>query len=252
MNLLRKFLGGLRWAMLLAALATGALFTTWHALATVDFGYATWYDVLGIDRTIATHGPENTIRPGFHHTDRDERERLFGAIVDAIHDNGHGLAELTYHRPDGRPVAPLLTRPEIIHLEDVARLVNAFRVAGWTGIATFLLLAAHAAWQRARPPSAARIAGVTGGILLGGTAAILVIGPVRVFYWLHELIFPPDNPWFFYYQESLMSMLMQAPNLFGPIAATWALLALLLGAIIWPLLARLLHRRHAAGSSVQA
>ncbi|WP_024329340.1 DUF1461 domain-containing protein [Thioalkalivibrio sp. ALR17-21] len=239
----------LRWAAMLVGLAVAALFLSWHALASVDFGYGVWYDVLEIDETIATYGPENHHRPGFHHTDRAERERLFGAIVDAIHRNGAGLEELTYHLPDGRAVAPLLTPPEIVHLEDVARLVNALNIAGVAGTVTFLLLAAHAGWRHARPPSGIRIAAVTGGVLVTGTAVILLIGPVRVFYGLHEVIFPADNPWFFYYEDSLMSMMMQAPNLFGPIAAVWVLLALLPGAIIWFTLARFLCRRSGASGA---
>lgn len=235
-------LAALRWTVLLASLAASALLLSWHALASVDFGYSVWYDLLEIDETIATYGPDNHTRPGFYHTARDERERLFGAIVHAIHNDGQGLEALTYHLPDGRAVAPLLTPPEILHLEDVARLVNALNLAGMTGIVVFVLLAAHAIGHRARPPSGIRIAAVTGGGFLAGTAAILVSGPVRVFYWLHEVVFPPDNPWYFYYEDSLMSMMMQAPNLFGPIAASWALLALLLGTLAWLTLAHLLRR----------
>ncbi len=61
------------------------------------------------------------------------------------------------------------------------------------------------------------------------TVAILVvvIGPVKVFYALHELLFPDGHQWFFYYQESLMSTMMKAPELFGWIAMEWALLAIL-------------------------
>lgn len=241
----------LRWAAMVIGLAVAALFLSWHALASFDFGYGVWYDALEIDETIATYGPENHYRPAFHHTDRSERERLFSAIVDAIHHNGAGLDELTYHLPDGRAVAPLLTPPEIAHLEDVARLVQVLNLAGLAGTVVFVLLAAHAGWRHARPPSGTRIAAVTVGVLLTGAAAILLIGPVRVFYALHEVIFPPDNPWFFYYEDSLMSMMMQAPDLFGPIAALWVVLALLPGTVTWFTLTRVLRRRSdASGGGV--
>lgn len=233
---------GLRWALLLTGLAVGSLAVTWHALATIDFGYSTWYDALAIDRTIETFGPRNTIRPDFHRTDREERERVFGAIVDAIHDDGRGLRELTYHEPDGRPLGRLLTPAEIVHLTDVARLIDRATRLGWLGVAVFVLLAAGAALRRERPPSGPRLVGVTAGVVGALAAAVLLIGPVRVFYGLHVAFFPAGHQWYFHYEESLMSMMMQAPNLFGPIAVTWVLLAFGCGAAAWIALARGLRR----------
>jgi hypothetical protein len=58
--------------------------------------------------------------------------------------------------------------------------------------------------------------------------ATLLIGPVKAFYWLHTLVFPPGHEWFFYYEDSLMSTMMKAPDLFGYIALLWASLSLLL------------------------
>ena len=46
------------------------------------------------------------------------------------------------------------------------------------------------------------------------------------FYALHEWIFPDNHQWFFYYQESLMTVLMKAPDLFGAISVLIALLAI--------------------------
>jgi hypothetical protein len=57
---------------------------------------------------------------------------------------------------------------------------------------------------------------------------VLAIGPRRVFYRMHEWVFPPENPWFFYYQDSLMSTMMKAPHLFGAIAPVLLALGLLL------------------------
>jgi hypothetical protein len=51
---------------------------------------------------------------------------------------------------------------------------------------------------------------------------------VPVFYALHDWIFPPDRPWFFYYQDSLLTTMMKAPDLFGAIAAEILAVALLL------------------------
>jgi len=49
----------------------------------------------------------------------------------------------------------------------------------------------------------------------------LVIGVENLFYGLHTIVFPDDHQWFFYYEDSLMSTLMQAPNIFLPIGVVW-------------------------------
>jgi hypothetical protein len=53
------------------------------------------------------------------------------------------------------------------------------------------------------------------------------VGWVEVFYAAHRWIFPDDHQWFFFYQESLMSTMMQAPDLFLYIGISMAILALL-------------------------
>lgn len=231
------------WSALLIALLVGSLHVSWQALAAVDFGYSLWYEVLDIDGTIATHGPRNPVRPGFERTDRAERMRLFSAIVDAIHDDGSGLDGILYHDPQGRVIGRLLTPPERVHLEDVARLVGLLERAGSVALAVLLLLAAAALLRRESPPAGRRLAVAAGLALTVGTALVLVIGPVTVFYALHELVFPPEHEWFFWYEESLMSMLMQAPNLFGPIAVVWLLMTLGLGVAGYAGLMRALRRR---------
>jgi len=63
---------------------------------------------------------------------------------------------------------------------------------------------------------------------------------------LHVLIFPADHQWFFYYQDSLMSTLMKAPDLFAGIAVQIVLLALALYVFILAGMHRLLKRGQAA------
>ena len=231
---LQRVSAGLRWGVFALALAVASLFVTWHALAALDFGYGLWYELIGIDRTIERYAPANRYRDGFQLTSEAERARLFGRIVDAIHAGGAGLEGLRYHAPDGRVLGPLLREPEIVHLRDVAALVRVFEWAGWTALALLVLLAAYARRRRDVLPPLRHFAGGAAAVLAAVGALLIVAGPVPVFYWLHERIFPPEHPWFFYYEDSLMSTLMQAPNLFGAIAAVWAALALLVaGLVLW-------------------
>jgi hypothetical protein len=92
------------------------------------------------------------------------------------------------------------------------------------------VLAFHVVFLRRRGlrlPGAGRMFFLTTGAVLLSAALVLVSGPRRVFYALHEQVFPPDNQWFFFYQDSLMSTMMKAPFLFGYIAVALVVLALI-------------------------
>jgi hypothetical protein len=218
--------GGHLW-LLLPTAALAALWLSWRALAAVDFLHPVFYQALDIESHILEFGPQNRYKAGFETTTREEHLRLFGAIVDAIHDSGRGLAELEYHDPLGRPIDRLLREPEVAHLQDVARLIDRLAPAGWLAVAwtaAHLALLGRMGW---RVPPLRRLLGASALAVAAGIVLVMGIGVKRVFYWLHDLVFPPENPWFFYYQDSLMTTMMKAPDLFGAIAV--ALLALGLG-----------------------
>lgn len=204
-----------------------AVWLSWLLLAQVNFLYPLWYDVLDLDAVIAHYGPENRYRAGFELTTRAERERLFSAIVTAIHADGAGLDELVYHDSAGQPLDTLLTPPEIQHLHDVARLVAVLLPVGMvSGIAVVLLLLVTLA-RRAAPPVLSTVFGGLLAVLSLTVAGVLLYGPTQVFYHLHEQVFPPGHQWFFYYQDSLMTLMMKAPDLFGYIALVLVALSLL-------------------------
>lgn len=233
---------GAFWVALGLAAVLAAAYGGWRALAAVDFGYPAAYALLDIDETIATYGPENELRPGFDSTGADQHARIFGAIAAAVRAGGSGLESIRYRLPGGRTL-PVLTAPEVQHLRDVAGLVAAFERAGLMGLALVAGLFATAWYRRWPAPSTRRFTlGVAAGAL-ALSVAVLALGPVRIFYWLHEQVFPPEHEWFFWYEESLMSMLMQAPNLFGLIAAAWLVLTVLLAGGLWYAGVRALQRR---------
>lgn len=203
-----------------------ALAMSWLVLAQMNFSYGIWHDHAGIGAAIDEYGPSNLYRQGFHLTTRDQRIELFEGINRSIHAGGAGLAELSYKVPD-HPEQTLLRQPEVVHLQDVANLI---------GYATYAAVIALIIWfglliyyVKSHKPVPSLKVQLVGTLFFMLTVAILVvvIGPVKVFYALHELLFPDGHQWFFYYQESLMSTMMKAPELFGWIAMEWALLAIL-------------------------
>ena len=229
-----QFLDSLQWLMYVLLALLAALYFAWQILAHLNFLYPLWYEIIDIDHHIALYGPQNRYKHDFETTAREERLRLFAAIATAIHQQGKGLEALLYHRPDGQVIAPLLRPPEIQHLRDVARLIDVIKPAGWGAMIGWLALAGFSLWRRLPMPSAARLLGATLLALGGGAVIVVLAGPVPVFYALHEWVFPPGHPWFFYYEDSLMTTLLKAPDIFGCIAAAWACLsAVLLAGLLY-------------------
>ncbi|MGD2030921.1 MAG: DUF1461 domain-containing protein [Gammaproteobacteria bacterium] len=219
--------GPLHLLVLVAAGLLAALYLAWRTLAAVDFLYPVLYEPAGIGAHIDLYGPKNRYKRGFAETTRAEREALFSEIARSIRNHGRGLESLTYHDSNGRELGVLLRSPEIIHLRDVATLVHRLEISGLMALA---VLAFHVVFLRRRGlrlPGAGRMFFLTTGAVLLSAALVLVSGPRRVFYALHEQVFPPDNQWFFFYQDSLMSTMMKAPFLFGYIAVALVVLALI-------------------------
>jgi len=235
----------LLWPVFLVSHLLVASLLAWHLLAQLNFGYSLAYPLLDIREHIQTFGPQNRYKQGFGGTSEEEHKALFAAISQSIQSSGEGLRDIEYQRPDGSR-SRLLREPEVVHLQDVALLVDALY---WTGaLAAFIgvILGLVAYRQSLTPPRPKRVLAGFALVLAAGGATLALLGPVEVFYGLHDLIFPPDHPWFFYYQDSLMTTLMKAPDLLGFIGA----LLLSLSLAIWVLsgwaLLRLYRRRQAA------
>lgn len=199
-------------------------------LAANNYAFSLWYDVLHIGEHLATFAAQNVAKPGFHLLSKAEHVAAFNGIATAVAQQGEGLAQLSYvYR--GQTI-PLLTRAEIVHLNDVAALLAQVKTATWLLLAVWPLLA----WRVFRQPLPARLYRWLGACvpLLAAAIWLGAAGPEAVFYQLHVWWFPAENPWFFYWQESHMSALMKAPVLFAAIGLALLLLALCLTpALYW-------------------
>ena len=215
------------WGLLLGLVLMAALSLGWELMAWQDFGYRWLQGPIGISATVEQYGPLNSVRPNFQLTSVDERVRLFSAIVEGIHHRGSGLQALQYLGVDGQVLGQLLTRAELVHLNDVARLVSWLRPVGWLAIGLALAgsLKVHFYGEMLSGQQIMAVAIVGIGL---AAVVLLLFGAQGAFYWLHQVVFPEGHQWFFYYEESLMSMMMQAPDLFGAIGLVWALLTVVL------------------------
>ncbi|RLU00265.1 DUF1461 domain-containing protein [Ketobacter sp.] len=212
-----------------------AFWISWHGLAQANFGYSLGYELLEIEHHIQRFGPTNQYRKDFEFTSTEQHMRLFAEIVTAIQDGGHGLDQIQYSRPNGVSET-LLRPPEVVHLQDVANLIRLFNQVAI--VCVILMIGLAVVYRRlgwSAPGARQILVGTLLALLVVGLMLMLV-GPTQSFYWLHTQVFPKDHQWFFYYQESLMTTLMKAPDLFGFIAALWAVPGLtLFGLSQWAL-----------------
>ena len=213
---------------------TGQLLATsllaWHLLAQINFAYPTGYKLLDLDKHIAEFAPLNRHIRGFEFTRPADHWNLFAQITDAVQHNGKGLAEISFNLPNNIR-QPLMHSAEIVHLQDVSHLINKFYIAGGAGVLIWMMFFAIAYRQKLVFPRSRNIVlGFCGGVFII-TSIVLAIGATKVFYWFHTKVFPEGHQWFFYYEDSLMTTLMKAPDIFAFIASL-LLIALM---IIWGL-----------------
>ena len=210
-----------------------ALLIAWKLLHLANYNFTFWYSQLDIEQHISKFAPQNRQgKAGFETTNYEDRVELFRSIGQAINNSGEGLRTLTYKpNPESAPII-LLTDAEATHLEDVANLIDLLGPIGWaaTGLLILLVLVALIAKIPLPGLKASLITLLVITVLLA--LIIIVVGPNEVFKAMHEFVFPPENQWFFYYQDSLMTTLMKAPDIFFAIGAAWALLAVIIYLLI--------------------
>jgi len=226
------------WAGLLILTFVITLPVSWWLLAKIDFGYAYLHDHAGIAENITRYAPKNDTKPDFADTTKQQRVQLFSGIVKSIENQGLGLKSLSYFDKNNNKVQ-LLTQAEITHLEDVAVLLQKTSILAGSAALLWLFIVFLLRYQKKRLPPAKQVIASSMVILLilGG---LLSLGPEKVFNQLHIWVFPDNHQWFFYYEESLMSTMMKAPDLFAYIAAMWFLLSIILTFVLWKALSLVL------------
>lgn len=227
MTRLKTILLSLYWLPFVLCSFIAVLWLSWQALSLVNFNYPFWYQTLDINAHIEKFAPQNRHRHQFELTTDEERYRLFAEVVDEINTGGNGLAKIEYHDKAGKPIATMYWQDEVTHLQDVANLITFFDYVAYFSLTVVLAYVVVILKTKIVPRLKLAHAGVISLFLALGVI-IVAVGPKAVFYWLHKQVFPPENPWFFYYQDSLMSTSMKAPDLFGAIAAEWFALTLIL------------------------
>ncbi len=216
---------------------------SWWGLAKADFAYSYWHDAINISAHIDRYAPRN-IKNKLHFelTTKEERVDLFHQTILAIQNNGEGLSALKYQDKTTQQQVSLYTQAEVIHLKDVAHLLSTLK---WLvlGLLVFWLFLVVILWQKKiRLPTVKQLF-LSTVLILTLCGAILLLGPEVIFNQLHVWVFPDEHQWFFYYEESLMSTMMKAPDLFAYIAGVWGLLSLIFTLLILTLVKSVLNTK---------
>ena len=210
-------------------------YLSWITLSQSNFLYNIWYDHAGIKENIEEFAPKNRFRAGFETTRDDTRKTLFAGIVTSIHHQGSGLRDLNYVNAHTQQTVPLLHRAEVVHLTDVAHLIEFLKKLGWGLLLLWATLTTYLLMSKSPMPSRQSAFWNIGAGLILTLAGLLTLGSKQVFYQLHIWIFPANHQWFFYYQDSLMSTMMKAPDLFAYIAASLSALAIVFFILLFSL-----------------
>jgi hypothetical protein len=217
------------------------LVLSWHFLSKANFFFDTLYDMHQIESHIAEFAPQNRQnRINFELTSKNERIRIVGKILRTVNSKGVGLETIKYFNTDGVPVNLFLTLAEVEHLKDVSVLVHLMNSIAFILIIIFIIIFSLAWRYKTTTPSLLMLTCSMVGFVIITTGCIIFIGPQIVFNELHEWVFADKSEWHFYYQDSLMTTLLKAPDTFATMAILMTAIALIFWLLIFCLTKKLL------------
>ena len=194
-----------------------------------------------IESHIAEFAPQNRQnRINFELTSKNERIRIVGKILRTVNSKGVGLETIKYFNTDGVPVNLFLTLAEVEHLKDVSVLVHLMNSIAFILMIIFIIIFSLAWRYKTTTPSLLMLTCNMVGFVIIATGCIIFIGPQIVFNELHEWVFADKSEWHFYYQDSLMTTLLKAPDTFATMAILMTAIALIFWLLIFCLTKKLL------------
>lgn len=205
---------------------------SWQINKSVNFSYSFWYETLHIKDHINEFAPQNKYgRSDFIKTSKDQHIQLFEQVVMAINHDGQGLNNIKYQV--GQKQKKLFTPAETIHLKDVSTLVTNLTMVWLVNLVLFFSILLLYLTNRLSLPSLKTELVTSCMVIITVTLTFIMLGFKKIFYYFHTLVFPDNHQWFFYYQESLMSTFMKAPDLFAAISVNLSVLTIIFFVLIY-------------------
>ena len=194
-----------------------------------------------VESHINEFAPQNRQnRINFELTSKDERVRIVGEILLAVNSKGVGLEAIQYFNRNGVAVNLFLTHAEVEHLEDVSVLVQLINSIAFILIVILIFIFFLASKYKKTSPNLLVLVYSMISFIVVTTGIIISIGPLVVFNKLHEWIFAEKSQWQFYYQDSLMTTLLKAPDTFASMAILITATALVFWLFIFYLIIKIL------------
>lgn len=201
---------------------------SWQFNRTVNFAYPIWYELLDIQSHIKHYSPQNQFnKQDFASTSSEQHFELFAAIVTLIHKNGEGLSAIFYVNEKGTEKR-FLTPNEVTHLTDVSHLVQRLQVIWFINLLPLFVCCYLYLKKKLKQPRRYHKNLFIGVITISLTLSLALFDFADLFYSLHRVIFPKNHQWFFYYEESLMTTLMKAPDLFAAIGSSLSIIGVVI------------------------
>ena len=216
------------WLSVFPLLLLLSFYVSWLGLSKVNFLYAFWYEHTALEKFIDFYAPQNKFKKNFELVDDQGRIEIFSKIVSEINSGGSGLGEIVYTDNEGKIIDTFLRDAERIHLEYVSALVLVFKYLAAFSLFVLIFFLVLMYYYTVTVPVFKKLGLHYLYIFLLIGFCVLLYGPENTFVFLHESIYPENHQWHFYYQESLMTTLMMAPDLFAYIGGVWITSALLL------------------------
>jgi uncharacterized membrane protein len=223
------------WLFCCLSLLITSLTLSWQVNKIADFGYTFWYQYYDIEQVIKTYGAKNYNKQDYSETPFEQHQKNFTDIVDAIHQEGKKLKQLKYVNHQ-QQTKTLLTQAEVIHLTDVSQLIDKLYLLFWINGFIGLMLFYYAAQKKYPLPTLPQKLVLLCSPIVLCVVILSTFGFTESFYYLHTVVFPSDHQWFFYYEESLMSTLMKAPEIFSGITALLAFTVALIFSLSYKLI----------------
>lgn len=217
----------LAWLSFCLSLLMFSFGLSWQVNKSVNFTYPLWYEVLDINSHINKYAPQNKYKKqNFVNTDETQHFDLFEQVVIAINNQGENLENIEYFTANKQ--TKLFTQSEVIHLQDVSNLVDTLRLVWLVNLLPLILLSLLYIQKKLYMPSSKLKVKALFASVVVVMSSFAIFGFKKIFYYLHTAVFPDNHQWFFYYQESLMSTFMKAPDLFAAIGINLLLIAIVI------------------------
>ncbi|PLX70269.1 MAG: hypothetical protein C0602_05510 [Denitrovibrio sp.] len=191
-----------------------AVFTAWYAAYSNYFFFPIVYQMEDIHGHVLKYAPQNKHgKEDFAYVSSGLHLRIFSDMLKAVDNEGKGLDEITYPVKGGEK--KFLTTEEVVHLQDVSDLISLLK-SFWRLV--FVLLSAVVLTMIFGGIWPYFLSTIFWALAAAGAfmaAVIYGFGFTKIFYKMHELVFPEGHRWHFYYQYSLMSTILKAPDSFA-------------------------------------